>query len=104
MVDFIEAIRVAIAPDATAEARATGATACRAILSALDATPDEAMSAAPVAAISQATAIIGALRGVPPDQLLDLAISRLRSMLPDDAKIEPAAPLKFMHVPIRHRG
>ncbi|MBV8758682.1 MAG: hypothetical protein JO257_15455 [Deltaproteobacteria bacterium] len=104
MVDLIEAIRVAVAPDATPEARVAGATACRAILTALEATPGEPMTAAPVAPPTPVTAIVGALRGVPPDQLLDLAIAKLRSMLPADAKIEPITPLKFIHVPVPQRG
>jgi hypothetical protein len=104
MVDFIEAIRVAVAPDATPEARAAGATACRAILTALEAMPGEPMTATPVVPPSHAHAIVGALRGVPPDQLLDLAIAKLRSMLPADAKVDPVVPLKFIHVPVPQRG
>ena len=45
MDDMLEAIRAAIAPDATDEARAAGATACRTILAALEGTPGQSPAA-----------------------------------------------------------
>jgi hypothetical protein len=104
MVDFLEAIRAAIAPDATAEARALGARACRAILTALEATAGEPLAPQSPVPASPVAAAVGSLRGVPPDQLLDLLIAKVRSMLPADTQVAPVQPLKFIHVPIPRRG
>lgn len=86
MEQLLESIRTAVAAGATDEAKAAGATACRTILIALEAKPGEPM-AAPVAVSTPATspqvaAIVAGLKGVPVDQLLDLAIAKLRTMVP----------------------
>ena len=99
MHDLIESIRTALAAEASAEQRAAGVAACRTILRALDATPGEPLTAEPTNA-SPLAAILGALRGVPPDQLLDLAIAKLRAALPADAQVPRAVPLKFQLVPL----
>ncbi len=83
METFIETIRAATSADATSEARASGIAACRAIMSALGvnepiATPREP---GPIA-----NAVAALLRTTPPDQLLDMAIAKLRSLVPDDGK------------------
>jgi hypothetical protein len=94
---LIETIRAAVVPEATAEARATGANACRTILSALEATagqPLAAQVASPPNA-SQIASAVSALRGVPAEQLLDMAIARLRAALPAGVEVAPAMPLKF---------
>jgi hypothetical protein len=86
---LIESIRTAVAEGATVEARATGASACRTLLAALDAKPGEVIAVtAPPQPASPITTVLGALRGVPPEQLLDLVIAKLRSLVPVDA---PAA-------------
>lgn len=101
MNELIEAIRAATAQDATDEARHAGATACRTILAALAATPGESLAAPDVAASDPATPAssvamaMSALRGMPPDQLLDLAIARLRAALPAEAAPPPPRPMKF---------
>lgn len=121
METLLESIRAAIANDASNDARASGAQACRTILTALEAKLGEVMtfasapaSSAPnapastVEANSPATQIanvLGTLRGVPAEQLLDLAITRLRAALPaggDSPKVEP---LKFhvVQLPARRR-
>ena len=84
METLIESIRLAIAPDTTPEARATGAHACRAILKTLEPTPPESIDtrSAPSGA-AQLTNLVTALRGAPADQLLDLAIGKLRTMVPN---------------------
>jgi hypothetical protein len=94
-------IRASLASDATAAARAAGATACRSILAALE--------PAPVPAMINPTAIasaLTALRGIPPDQLLDLAIAKLRGALPVGAQIAPACGFKmpFVPTPFPERG
>lgn len=85
---LLEAIRAATATDATTEAKAAGATACRTILIALEAKEGELL-AAPVPTPSPqqlppVAAIVAGLKGVPVDQLLDLAIAKLRTMVPAD--------------------
>ncbi len=107
MQGLIESIRLAVAPDATDELRAAGATACRAILRALEANPGEShqVSAPPSVPMPDAVAtIVTALRGVPPEQLLDLAIARLRAALPADQAVPVGQPLKFQLIPIPRRG
>ena len=104
MENLIEAIRLASLTDATDEARATGAQACRTLLLALDARPGEPLaapaSAVDATAMPQFAAVVGALRGMPPEQLLDLAIARLRAALPADASPPSITPLKFQLVPV----
>ncbi len=100
MENLLDAIRAAIAPEAAPEARAAGVDACRRILTALGATAVEP-AAAPVAPPPLPIAdIVSALRGLPAEQLLDVAIARVRSLLPADVKVAPTQPIKFVHVPI----
>jgi hypothetical protein len=100
--NFFESIRAASAPDATTEARTEGVAACRAILAALG----EPVASAPLAppAPPPIASMVAALRGVPPDQLLDLAIQRLRAALPPGVEVPPAQPLKFHLVPAPKLG
>ncbi len=84
----MDAIRAAVAADATAEQKAHGAAACRAILAALEAEAGKpiAMPGAPAP---------HPLAGIDPGQALDLLIARLTAVLPkEDAKATaaPAAP------------
>jgi hypothetical protein len=93
---IIVTVRSAFAPDATVETKAAGAQACRAILSALE---PPVQPNAPVqlnaAAVVQA---VTALRGVPAEQLFDLAIAKLRGALPADTQVEPVRSFKFRRV------
>jgi hypothetical protein len=95
MTDHLEAIRVALTPTAGPEIRAAGIAACRLILAALESeqTPSARL---PVAEI------VSALRGLPTDKLLDLAIARLRAALPAGAAAE-VQPFKLPIVPIPGR-
>lgn len=101
MNELLEAIRAATAHDATDEARHAGAAACRTILAALAATPGESLAAPSVAGSDSATPVssiamaMSTLRGMLPDQLLDLAIARLRAALPAEAAPPPPRPMKF---------
>jgi hypothetical protein len=99
MDNLIETIRAAMMPDASDEARAAGATACRAVLATLDAQAGQPLAAAPVAA-TPIQAAVTAMSGLPSDQLLDLAIAKLRSMLPEGTTIEPVPPLKLPLLPL----
>jgi len=104
MDNLIETIRLATISDATDEARATGAHACRTLLLALDAHVGEPLAAPPPTtdgtAMPPFAAVVGALRGMPPEQLLDLAIARLRAALPADAAPPAVSSLKFQLVPV----
>ncbi len=76
----LEALRAALADGATPDQRAAGVTACRAILAALDSTPGEPLPGAPL----PVPAAANPLGGLSLDQVLDLAIGKLRTMLPAD--------------------
>lgn len=106
MDNVIDSIRAAIASDATPEVKAVGATACRAILAALEGTAGQPLAVPAVVPLSgsQIAGVVSALRGVAPDQLLDLAIQRLRAALPAGVEVPPAPPLKFNIVPVPSRG
>ena len=85
MENVLETIRTALAPEATAEARAAGVEACRAIMTALGATATEPVPRQPeVGPLAQAVA--GLIRTTPPDQLLDMMIEKLRAAVPAGAQ------------------
>lgn len=98
MDQLLEAIRNATATDATDDARTAGAHACRTILTALEAKPGESLAPPIGAAVpdSPIAAVVAGLRGVPMDQLLDLAISKLRTMVPAEA----ATPATKIAIPL----
>lgn len=101
---LIDTIKNAIAQDASDEARAVGAQACRTILLALEtpageplAPPTETAAVAPTAALH---AVVAAMRTMPPDQLLDLAIARLKAALPAGTEAPQTQRLLVPLVPI----
>ncbi|HTR56469.1 MAG TPA: hypothetical protein VMJ10_37605 [Kofleriaceae bacterium] len=99
MDDLIEAIRTAVATDATPEARAAGARACRALLSAFE--PSEVAPPAEVAVPSPPIAtLVSAVRGMPAEQVMDLLIAKLRTMVPADAQPAASRALNIMRVPV----
>src|SRR5262245_13301514 len=98
---MVSTISVAVAPGATAEARAAGARACRTLLAAL------------AARAGQPIAFPGApppspLAGIAPDQALDLLIARLRALVPTEApQSTPARPglrIPIIQPPPRNGG
>lgn len=103
MDQLLEAIRTATATDASDEARAAGAHACRTILTALQAKPGEALAPVAVEASPMQT-VVAALRGMPPEQLLDLAIARLKAALPAGAEAPAVQPVKFQLLPVAPLG
>ncbi len=103
MNELLDAIRTAVTTDATDEARAAGADACRTILVALDAKPGQPMSAS-VVDTSPLMSAVSMLRGVPPEQLLDLAIAKLKSALPAGVEAPKVEPLKFHIIQLPPRG
>jgi hypothetical protein len=76
----------------------------RTILAALDATPGQTFAPAVTPSPSAIAAAVGALRGVPPDQLLDLAILKLRAALPSGVEVPAAQPLRFHIVNVPNLG
>jgi hypothetical protein len=97
--NLLDAIRVATNADATPESRAAGATACRTILAALEGTagaPAKPVGINP----AELAKVVAALRGVPSDQLLDLAIKKLQGALPAGAQVPNVRPLAFHIVPV----
>jgi hypothetical protein len=103
MDELLQTIRAAAAPDATEALRAAGAAACRTIQSALEAKPGEPIGSTAQPATPMQT-FVTALRGMPPDQLLDLAIARLRAALPADADVSPVPKLNIPLLPMPRGG
>lgn len=100
MQELIETIQCAAAQDATPEARAAGAEAARRLAALLEPSPastQTAASAGPVAGIAELAAV---LRGVPMDQLLDMAIVKLRAVVPAQS-IPRVEPLSIPLIPVR---
>lgn len=99
MEHLIQTIQGATAPDATDDARAAGASACREILHSLEPEPATAPAVLNAPALTQVAQLATALRGVPIDQLLDLAITKLRSVVPADTASLGQA-IRFTLVPV----
>ncbi|MBA3459505.1 MAG: hypothetical protein H0T46_06065 [Deltaproteobacteria bacterium] len=100
MEHLIETIRGAIAHDASDETRAAGANACREILRSLEPEPAPVPAVASAPALTQVAQLVTAFRGVPIDQLLDLAIVKLRSVVPaDTAPTRPGFAVPLVPVP-----
>lgn len=101
---LMEAIRLAVAADASDDVRSVGANACRTLLAVLETKPGDVMApTAPTQATSVAQ-LVGVLRDVPPDQLLDMVIGRLRAALPAEIATPQVQPVTFQLVklpPIR---
>ena len=96
--DLIAAIRTAVAPGASPEARAVGATACRAILAALEAKAGQPLTTAlPAAtpATSPLAAMLTQLAAMPREQMLEFITSFLRSKLPPGTQTQVAAGPRF---------
>ena len=100
MEPLLEDIRIALAPDAPVEARAAAVAACQTIIAKLQPNTAEPSPAERSPTPSQIAGMVAALRGVPSEQLLDLAISKLRAALPAGTSAPQPSPLKFHIVPI----
>ena len=96
---LIEQIRAAIADDATTETRTAAVNACRTILAALDAKPGEPL-ASPTLPITPMQAVLTALSNTPPEQLLDLAITKLKAALPAGTEVQPVPRLNLPLLPV----
>jgi hypothetical protein len=102
MEGLIDSIRIAVSNDATDEARVAGVAACRTILTALEAKPGEPFAPTVPTTTTPVQTAVALLRGMPPDQLLDLAISRLRAALPagDPVPVPSPQSLRLQLVPV----
>ncbi|MCE9575702.1 MAG: hypothetical protein K8W52_21300 [Deltaproteobacteria bacterium] len=93
---LIDSIRAAITDGATDDTKRAGANACRAILAALDSEPATAL-AAPAPAIH--ANLIGALGRMDLNQLLDVAIARLRALNASNSNAPPT-PSRGVAIPL----
>ncbi len=65
--------------------------------------PTAAQAPAPPIDPASVATLVASLGKLPPEQLLDLAIARLRAALPPGVSVPaPATPLRFQIVPIHH--
>jgi len=119
---LLEILRRGLAPTADASAQAMARDVCARILlalSPLSPTPAApfvplAPGAAPTAGFvpsvavptptSPLAAMVGTLRNLPPDQLLDMAIQRLRAVLPAGATVAEPKGIQFQLVPVTPPG
>jgi hypothetical protein len=95
----LQAITRALATEASPEARRDGVAACRAILAVLEPSAPNAV-APPAQPAPHVAALVAVLRGMPMEQILDLAIARLRAMVPAGTDVAPASYLKLPIIPI----
>jgi hypothetical protein len=101
--ELLGAIRQALVTDATPELRARAAIACRAVLQHLEPQPaapppQPAPTTTPLP--PEAAAFVDVLRGIPPEQLLDLAIARLRAAIPAGVDVPAVTPIRFHIIPV----
>ena len=96
---FIEAIQTATGTDASDEARAAGAAACRAILASLEPSTQLAR-ALPAALSAQMPQLIAMLSKMDINELLDVAIERLRALNGTNPSATAAAPVRRMQIPL----
>jgi len=105
---LIDAIVAAVAAGASEDARAAGAQACRTLLAALEAKEGEPIAAPiPMPATpspADVAAIVGGLKTLPVEQLLDLAIARLKAALPTGTTVEPVRSLTVPLIPFPRPG
>lgn len=118
---ILEIIRRGLAPEADPAARASALDVCGRIVQAfggpMPASPVNLAPAptmpppfampqgfAPPAPASPLAAAVGMLRNLPPEQLLDLAIQRLRAALPQETTVPETKGIQFQLVPVIPAG
>jgi hypothetical protein len=82
---LIASIRAAVAPGVSADARAAGAAACRAILTALEAQVGKPLVTAtpsPTQPTPPLAGMLSQLAAMPREQLIEFLLTRLRSAIP----------------------
>jgi len=96
-----------IAPPAEPASSSSDPTAQAVGLPAFDVMPAPPPTATPLPpAAAAAVSMISALRNMPPEQLMELAIARLRAALPADvaASSPSVAPVRFHFIPLPRQG
>jgi hypothetical protein len=91
---MLTTIRGAFVDDATDEARRAGNAACRAMLAVLEPAPQQ-----PQIDTAMIARAVAGLRGAHPDQLLELAIAKLRGALPAGTQLTPSRGFKMPLLP-----
>lgn len=99
----IDSIAAALVNDASPEAKRDGAAACRAVLAVLEPRASDVVTP-PTPPPPHVAALVAALRGMPMEQILDLAIARLRTSLPAGTDVSPVASLKLPMIPIPRKA
>ena len=94
MEELIDKIRAAMAADATAEARTAGAAACRCVLALIEPTPTPAI---PPDVVPKMVAMV---RGMDLDQLLGVAVERLRAVTTARGETVPTEPPRSINIPM----
>jgi hypothetical protein len=82
---LIASIRAAVGPGASAEVRAVGAAACRAILTSLETQVGQPLAAAAHSTTQPASPLAGVLSqlaAMPREQLIEFLLTRLRAAIP----------------------
>lgn len=95
---LVEAVKAALADDATPEAKAAAAAACRTLVAVFQADQGEPLASAPSA--SPAVAMAQHMAGAPPSAVLDAVITRLQALVPDEPAAVPTPALRIPFVPI----
>src|SRR3569623_299186 len=85
MQELIETIHRAVGEDATPEMRAAGAEAARRLAALLEPSQPTAQAQPPTSPVAGIAELAAVLRGVPMDQLLDMAIVTLRAAVPAES-------------------
>jgi len=99
--DLIAAIRCAAERGASAEVRNSGAAACRAILTALDAQVGQSLASASATAPSPPLAsLLSLLAAMPREQLIEFLVNRLRSARPLGTPTQITAGPRYHTIPI----
>lgn len=95
--ELVSAIRAALAPDASSEARTSAAHACRAILRGLDPAPSRnaapSTSTASVLAGTPLGNALNAISSIPREQVLGFLVTGLRAVLSQNAPTYRARPV-----------
>lgn len=115
LISFLASIRAGVARGASAEARAAGATACRAILSVLDAKPGQPLAASPQPLVSPASpasplasllsqpGLLSRLAAMSREELINLVRQVTGAMPPRASTLSLAGP-RFHIVEVPGRG
>lgn len=93
---LLEPLEHALAADASTDMKQAGATACRAILAALEAEPGK-----PITVAGVPPRPVSPLAGLNSDQIFDAVIARLRTMVDANAKDGATPAPKNVGVPLR---